>query len=439
MTAEVAVLNKTAVALAADSAVTISLAEGKKIYNTANKLFALSKYHPVGIMIYGNTEFMGIPWETIIKLYKDKLDSQNFKKLYDFTYDFIKFIETSHLVLMKKQKDNYIKSIISYFVLILKEIDSKIEQHLQNNEYIEDKTIKNIIKDVIFFHYDNWNSEQILSNSQEKHGRDIVSKYEKDILKAIKVIYQKLPLSKRNIERLKNICKYICIKDRFSNKSSGIVIAGFGKDEIFPSLSSFTTDSIINNKMKYKIDNEIKIDDKNPASIHAFAQAEMVKTFMEGIDPSYKNSIHGYLNRIFEEYSKIILDNITILDNDNKEKMSEKILELSEKLITDFKDKMSDYEEKYHIVPIVKIVSMLPKNELAEMAESLVTLTSQKRKISLEEETVGGPIDVAVISKGDGYIWLKRKHYFTSELNPRFFARIYGTEYETRGGQNAEK
>ena len=33
---------------------------------------------------------------------------------------------------------------------------------------------------------------------------------------------------------------------------------------------------------------------------------------------------------------------------------------------------------------------------------------------------VGGPIDVAVISKGDGFVWIKRKHYFKAELNLHF-------------------
>jgi hypothetical protein len=48
MTAEIAIMNKTAVALAADSAVTIEQDKGQKIFNTVNKLFTLSKYHPVG-------------------------------------------------------------------------------------------------------------------------------------------------------------------------------------------------------------------------------------------------------------------------------------------------------------------------------------------------------------------------------------------------------
>ena len=70
MTAEIALLNKTAVALAADSAMT-DLGTGK-IY-PANKLFALTKWHPIGVMIYANANFMGVPWETIIKMYRQSI------------------------------------------------------------------------------------------------------------------------------------------------------------------------------------------------------------------------------------------------------------------------------------------------------------------------------------------------------------------------------
>jgi len=54
------------------------------------------------------------------------------------------------------------------------------------------------------------------------------------------------------------------------------------------------------------------------------------------------------------------------------------------------------------------------------MAENLVSITSIEKKMSLDIESVGGPIDVAVISKGDGFIWYKRKHYFDKEYNPHF-------------------
>lgn len=58
MTAEVIVMNKSAIALAADSKVTVGGLRTGKTYDKVNKLFTLSKYHPVGAMIYGNAEFM---------------------------------------------------------------------------------------------------------------------------------------------------------------------------------------------------------------------------------------------------------------------------------------------------------------------------------------------------------------------------------------------
>jgi hypothetical protein len=87
--------------------------------------------------------------------------------------------------------------------------------------------------------------------------------------------------------------------------------------------------------------------------------------------------------------------------------------------------KLEAYERERFLSPVLDIVASLPKDELAAMAESLVNLTSFQRRISREVETVGGPIDVAIISKGDGFIWIKRKHYFEKDLNPAFFANYY--------------
>lgn len=94
---------------------------------------------------------------------------------------------------------------------------------------------------------------------------------------------------------------------------------------------------------------------------------------------------------------------------------------------------MQEFTRKNHIDQVLSVVGILPKDELAAMAESLVNLTSFKRRVTMTQETVGGPIDVAVISKGDGFIWIKRKHYFKPELNHHFFDNYF------RGGMKNEK
>src|SRR6202142_3745671 len=109
MTTEVAVMNKQAVALAADSAGTVPLYSEKgkreKIYFSENKLFALSKYNPVGIMIYGNAEFMEMPFEIIVKQYRKQLGKKSYLTLKQYAADFIKYLGT-HKELFPKNTQN---------------------------------------------------------------------------------------------------------------------------------------------------------------------------------------------------------------------------------------------------------------------------------------------------------------------------------------------
>ena len=50
---------------------------------------------------------------------------------------------------------------------------------------------------------------------------------------------------------------------------------------------------------------------------------------------------------------------------------------------------------------------------MALLAENLVNITALKRKFSMDgnQQTVGGPTDVASISLGEGFTWIKRKKY----------------------------
>lgn len=77
MTAEVIVINRQGLAMAADSAVTVQRIgpDGSfvKVYNSANKLFQLSRSQPVAIMTYNTDTFESVPWETLIKEYRREL------------------------------------------------------------------------------------------------------------------------------------------------------------------------------------------------------------------------------------------------------------------------------------------------------------------------------------------------------------------------------
>lgn len=428
MTAEIAIMNKEAIALAADSAVTMIGETGQKIFTSANKLFTLSKYHPVGIMIYGSAILMGVPWETIIKVYRNNLGKKKFNTLKEYAHDFIEFLDNGNPLFPDSVQEEYLRSsTYAYFNFIKDAITKKVHRKIDEKGEITDEEIEQIVSQIIKEHYKNWEKTDNIPSIPKSFNKNIIDKYKGIIDKAIEEVFEKLPISKNHSNQLKKIAASLFSKFPEGIQKgdiSGVVIAGFGEKNTFPSLESFHLEGIANNKLKYKEHMSAKIDFETSASIIPFAQREMIATFMEGIDPSYRDVEESYLSQIFNEYAGIIVDHIRYT-NEGKKKLKEKLVGIGEEILKDLRKKLEDFREERYIGPVTSVVSMLPKDELAAMAESLVNLTSFKRKVTMESETVGGPIDVVVISKGDGFVWIKRKHYFKAELNPQFFANYY--------------
>ena len=77
-----------------------------------------------------------------------------------------------------------------------------------------------------------------------------------------------------------------------------------------------------------------------------------------------------------------------------------------------------------HAFPLRRVLGALPVDEMAELAETLINLQSLKEKVTKPSETVGGPVDVAVITRSEGLVWIKRKHFFDSRLNSRYMQRL---------------
>ncbi|WP_156927248.1 hypothetical protein [Azospirillum halopraeferens] len=85
MTSEVVIMNRRAIALAADSAVTVtSVQNGRresKYFKGANKVFELSNHSSVAIMIFNMADVHSVPWEIIIKSYRAHLGKRAFSTL----------------------------------------------------------------------------------------------------------------------------------------------------------------------------------------------------------------------------------------------------------------------------------------------------------------------------------------------------------------------
>lgn len=412
MTAEIGLLNKNGIALAADSAVTIG--GGIGYYNTVNKLFSLSKYEPVAVMIYSNASLMGYPLEILIKEYRKKLGKKSFCHLNQYWDDFVIYLK--EFFNTDGNNINYKKYYYGEIISVLESINDKINNEIkilpsdidpQSSEFKE--KIIDIIENQIREIHKNLNAfdDDVIYAKNESAIR---SECEDEIVKLINDFFG-VPLQEETVRKLVDISIMILTKNHGLGNYTGIVISGYGEKDIYPKLISGNFYGAYFNDLKYSVIDNISINDENRAAIMPFAQKDVVETFLNGYDI---NLIVDLLNTIDEN-----VQNEEIID----------------KVINTVKEKSNEY----HTRAINNTVSVAPKEELAHMAETLVNLTSFRRKLALDDfsQTVGGPIDVALITKGDGLVWIKRKLYFDRDLNYNFYNNYFKErmDYEYSGNK----
>lgn len=413
MTAIVAVLNKHAVAVAADSAVTMG--DTHKVVNSANKIFTLSKYHPVAVMTYSNAAFMGVPWDIIIKEYRKELAKNSFEKLKDYVDDFITFLHKRLFFCDEETQRDYLKLLLDSFVKICRD-----ELSRQNGFAAEELTTEQLKEKFISYKEHHRNDEKC-SNS-EHYAYDEFKKQYYALVKEYS--------SQNGVNLSDELCEaffcYLSAKLE-TPMNTGLVFVGYGENEIYPSLYPLNVSLAVDGRLRYYIDKDriVEISDHGCAtSIVPFAQIDVTQTIVRGINPTFRHILYDVISDTVSNLLRIIANHLT--KDDSTAAMAPVIQGLDTSSIT--KIAIQTIQQQMfncYTEPLLQTVIGLDKEDMANMAESFIALTSLVRRMQPREETVGGPVDVAVISKGDGFVWINRKHYFKPELNATFFQNYF--------------
>lgn len=261
MTAEIAVLNKTAVALATDSAVTISAgSDQQKIYDSADKLFDLCGDTPIGVMIYNGMQFMQAPLPMLLADYR--LKRRSFTRLPDAAANLLQYLCDWGTRSPKPVEDASVASIvIAVLDAIKSRIQSKVEESFKGPFEDAVKAIRTFMDETISLF------ERVLSKAPDalfidNRGKSSPPNFGVEELDIIKGIVQAQFTGERPevIDKLIEIGRLALLKNRLSGGQTGIVVAGFGQKDIFPSLVSFEIDGMVFGRLKYVETNNVDID-----------------------------------------------------------------------------------------------------------------------------------------------------------------------------------
>ena len=388
MTAEIAIMNKSAVALAADSAVTFSIEGEQKVFQAVNKLFSFSKYHPVGLMVYGNAEFMGIDWETIVKIYRNVIADRAFNTLRDYAYDFLGFLQSNQDLFDESSQNSFVDRKIGYeFSSIRNRVIDEIDQEIARAGEITSNRIREYLQSVVTSRRAFLSDQDDIKLIDEttlssRKLQEVRKEYKPTIDRIKKMVFENLPLDAGVSRKLTEIAIYALTKDdKNFGRTSGVVVAGYGEREIFPSLEEFHVDGVFSNTLKFSRQRSSAVGREKTVSIIPFAQSEMVAAFMEGVDPEYQDLIDRAVRATLDSYRSTLLDLLAPNPTKKRDRYAQAMSQANEELAQNFETEMREYRDECFVQPVVGIVKQLPKSELAAMAESLVNLRSRLKTL----------------------------------------------------------
>ena len=427
MTAEIAILNSQAVALAADSAVTLSdgTSRAPKIYNTVNKLFTLSKHEPVGVMIYGSAELGSLPVETAVKVFRDQLGQDAFESLQEYANHFLEFLGTSALLFPQRRQDRFVRlGSLRFLSRVKQDLDCRVKARIKVDGEISESALKDELTALFEQHRQAVEGEELLSSADPTDVQSVSAAHSEVIDGVTKQVFEQAPVSDDQRVLLRELASRTLLNIRPVVSDCGMVFAGFGTHDVCPMLVEYNVRGVVAGKPHHHFSQII--NGHESYGIYPFAQTEMVSTFIEGISPTVKEIIYKSMHQISDELPNAIVGTDDgAMPSEQRDNIRDGLKGILQSAERQMRDTLEAYIKSEQIAPMLNTVESLPKHELAEMAETLVNLTSFRKRVSPDAETVGGPVDVAIISRGDGFIWIKRKHYFQAELNHQFFNNYF--------------
>lgn len=417
MTSEVCLMNRHALVLAADSATTVSRWVGSeretRYFKGANKIHQLSDHHPVGLMIFSSADILNVPWEVVIKAFRKSIGDKSFNTIEGYAEEFFGFLETEiKFFPPEPQKDAAVSAarLAAYRIAMsvhdaatgpaawTAALDAKIPEE---RAVIDAVPLGDGLDDV-------W-------------AQTAIETLVPDVAKAIDAylnLHDREPRPS-DFGPLAELALWTILKrpDDCLN-DTGLVFAGFGDHDVFPCHVHYTSYGLLAGKPLFAKVSREEISHTLSADLTAFAQKSMIQTFQLGLDASVYADAMVTLDEVLDKFGADIAADLGVVVPDITAKKAE--------ARNEFRDNWLQKTRTAHSYPLRRVLSSLPINEMAELAETLVNLQSLKEKVTKPSEEVGGPVDVAVITKNEGLIWIRRKHYFDPALNVRYMARVRG-------------
>ena len=216
--------------------------------------------------------------------------------------------------------------------------------------------------------------------------------------------------------------EFFSIHTKDIDPSTELIFAGYAKGTDRPSILRVTITGCYLGRISAEYDREVTVTDERHGYILSYGDTGIIDSLKNGIGQNYTNQVHNLLDEKMACLLKKVYGKIDANKGDERWENLRKCMDDigAAKLIEDYDRSVLGIRKEREDVLWTNSIASYNLTQMASLAENLVYVTELHKKLLTQPETVGGLIDLAIITREDGFQWLNRKSWYQPSVGGQY-------------------
>jgi len=407
MTSEVMIMNRQAVVLAADSAVTYGGGPEPVVTLEAEKILPINK--SIAVMVYARGDVLGRSWSHIVHAFAKEIGGREFASVPECAEAFFAFLDRNRVLFPESEEAEEFEELMRLAFLTVLDYARALRSY-PGASFDTDEAAFIDALDTYRGH---------LSKTAEGRERPHVESLNEITRERFAELYGELidrligealgefGRGEAMRARLHDFAYMLATRNAFLEPFAGLVFAGFGEKDIFPVYAHYYASILVDGVMKRAHDETtaVGVADGPNAFVRTFAQADMTHAFLRGVHPMMFDMMVSMNMAANEAAAEMALRESGLPEPEIGAMLGKLNQTVLPRLAMEYVNAVQAVSQEEFVGPFINVVGASGKRQLAETAKALVELNILQSDLHMAQTGVGGDVDVAMITRTAGLEW----------------------------------
>lgn len=411
MTSEVLIMNRQGVALAADSAVTTRSGGSALVTMEAEKVFEIGQ--SIGLMVYNRGDLVGRSWSQIAHAFHSHNGGRAYGSVQEAADGLFAFMQSNQDLFPPQEAQAEFSGLVGYLFAIV--VDHARFMMQGEGGLADEIEAFRVALDIYRNHVrmdHRGEPRAALPVFADMSPEGFETEHGPTINAVIDMMFPGEPPADDLRTAMHEYIFYAVTRPVFIEPFTGMVFAGFGENDTFPTSEVYFSSFLTGGRLKRQHNGTLAMSGvAGPRGIvSTFAQADMTHTFMRGIHPYLYEQMTDLAIIAAEVAAQTALEEAELDEEKVAEVMARMQAQHLPQIARTYEHYVSTIAQQEFTEPVLKVVEAAGKRQIAEIARILVELNIIKGELHQRQSGVGGDIDVAMITRKHGFEWYANKN-----------------------------